>query len=221
MLVVVLSALAVISPLIVLRWPAGLLLHRWRLPVLIWGALLIQIVAVEVPLPRGFAPVVHVLTYVVAFAFLWINRSVRGAVIVGAGALSNGVTIALNGGVLPASRAAVEAAGVDPDLAFANTAVVDHPVLPWLGDVFAWPAPLPLANTFSVGDVLIVVGVFVAAWAGARRFGAPAVEAPPGASSAAPAVPAAPAAPASPTSAASASAGEETPSSASTSSPDA
>ena len=212
MLVVVLSALAVVSPLIALRWPAGLLLHRWRLPVLIWGALAIQIVAVEVPLPRGFAPVVHVLTYVVAFAFLWINRSVRGAVVVGAGALSNGVTIALNGGVLPASRAAVEAAGVDPDLAFANTAVLEHPVLPWLGDVFAWPAPLPLANTFSVGDVLIVVGVFVAAWAGSRRFGATAVEAPSGAW---------PASPASAASAASASVGEDAPSSASTEIPDA
>jgi hypothetical protein len=39
-------------------------------------------------------------------------------------------------------------------------------VLPWLGDVFAWPAPLPLANTFSVGDLVIVLGVVVAAWTG-------------------------------------------------------
>jgi len=179
MLVVVLSALAVVSPLVALRWPAGLLLYRWRLPVLIWGALALQIVAIEVELPSGLAPVVHVLTYVAAFVFLWINRSVMGAVVVGVGALANGVTIALNGGVLPASRGAVEAAGIDRDIAFANTAVLEHPVLPWLGDVFAWPAPLPLANTFSVGDVLIVGGVGVAAWVGSRRVGAAGVEAAP------------------------------------------
>ena len=183
MLVVVLSAFGVLSPLVSLRWPAGLLLHRWRLPMLIWGALAIQIVAVEVPLPDRVAPVVHVVTYVAAFAFLWINRSVRGAAIVGAGALSNGITIVLNGGVLPASRVAVEAAGGGPDLAFANTAVLENPVLPWLGDVFAWPAPLPLANTFSVGDVLIVLGVFVAAWSGSRRLGTAAVAPTPGAAS--------------------------------------
>jgi hypothetical protein len=172
MLVVAMCALAVVSPLVALRWPAGLLLHRMTWPMLIWAALLLQIVVVEVALPPGFAPLLHVLTYAAAFAFLWLNRRVRGALIIGAGAALNGVTIALNGGTLPASRGAVAAAGLDSEAAFANSAVVDNPVLPWLGDVFAWPTPLPLANTFSVGDVLIVVGVWVAAWSGTRRFGA-------------------------------------------------
>ncbi|MHB1490937.1 MAG: DUF5317 family protein, partial [Cellulomonas sp.] len=101
---------------------------------------------------------------------LWMNRHIPGALLVGAGAASNGITIALNSGVLPASRAAITAAGIDPHLAFANTAVLNHPVLPWLGDVFAWPAPLPLANTFSIGDILIVLGVIIATWTGTRRI---------------------------------------------------
>jgi hypothetical protein len=129
------------------------------------------VVVVQVELPPGVAPVLHVCTYVAALAFVWLNRRVRGVIIVGVGAALNGITIALNGGTLPASRAAAEAAGFDPELAFANSAVVEDPVLPWLGDVFAWPAPLPLANTFSVGDVLIVLGVWVAAWSGTRRLG--------------------------------------------------
>ena len=170
MLVVALGVLGVLSPLVALRWPAGLLLHRWRWPALIWAALAFQVVVLEVGMPEGFAPVLHVLTYAVALGFLWLNRALGGAIVVGAGTFSNGLTIALNGGVLPASAAAVDAAGRDPDLAFANTAVVNNPVLPWLGDIFAWPAPMPLANTFSVGDVLIVAGVFVAAWSGARRL---------------------------------------------------
>lgn len=171
MLVLALAVAAVASPLIVLRWPAGLLLNRWRLPWLIWVALVLQAVVIRVHMPDGVAPVLHVVTYIAAAAFLWMNRRAAGALIVGAGALSNGVTIALNGGTLPASARAVAAAGTGSNSTFDNTAVLEHPVLPWLGDVFAWPAPLPLANTFSVGDVLIVIGVFVAAWSGTRPIG--------------------------------------------------
>ncbi len=171
MLVLALCVLAVVSPLAALRWPEGLLLHRWRWPLLIWAALALQVVAVEVGMPEALAATLHVFTYVVALGFLWLNRRAAGVWIVGAGAFLNGLTIAINGGVLPASAAAVASAGIEPDLAFANSAVLEHPVLPWLGDVFAWPAPLPLANVFSVGDVVIVIGVFVAAWTGTRRLG--------------------------------------------------
>ncbi len=172
MLVLALCVLALVSPLFALRWPAGLLLHRWRFPLLIWAALALQVVAVEVPMPRALAATLHIFTYVVALGFLWVNRRAAGVWVVAAGAFSNGLTIALNGGVLPARAGAVASAGIDPDLAFANSAVLEHPVLPWLGDVFAWPAPLPLANVFSLGDIVIVVGVFVAAWTGTRRLGA-------------------------------------------------
>jgi hypothetical protein len=181
MLVVALGVVAVASPLFALRWPAGLLLHRWRWSLLIWAALAVQVVAVEVRLPEVLAATLHVLTYVVALGFLWVNRRAAGAWVVAAGAFLNGLAIALNGGVLPASAGAVASAGLDLDPAFSNSAVLEHPVLPWLGDVFAWPAPLPLANTFSVGDVLVVIGVVVAAWTGTRRLGA--AEPPPAAES--------------------------------------
>jgi hypothetical protein len=39
--------------------------------------------------------------------------------------------------------------------------VVDGSALSWLGDVFAVPDSWPLSNVFSVGDVLIAVGLFV------------------------------------------------------------
>ncbi|MFW7415335.1 DUF5317 family protein [Demequina sp. SO4-18] len=177
MLLLAVCALIVLSPLLVGRWPAGLLMHPWRWPILVWASLLLQVVIMQVAALHGIAPVLHILTYVAAGTFLWLNRAMPGALIVGVGALSNGVTIALNGGVLPARAGAVSAAGLDTGDEFANSAVVADPVLPWLGDVFAWPEPLPLANTFSVGDVVIVVGVSVAAWVGTRRIGAPAPEA--------------------------------------------
>ncbi len=171
MLVAVASLLALLSPVIAGRWPAGVLLHRWRWPVLVWAAVAAQLAVITMELPGALAPILHVLTYAAAVAFLWLNRRVVGAWVVAAGALLNGIVIALNGGTLPASASAVAAAGLDHDAAFANSAVLEHPVLLWLGDVFAWPAPLPLANTFSVGDVVIAVGVGVVAWKGSRRFG--------------------------------------------------
>lgn len=170
MLLLAACALALLSPLLAGRWPAALLLHRWRWPLLIWATLAIQVVVVEVPLPGGLAPVLHVVTYLVALGFVWANRHIPRILLVAAGAAANGITIALNNGVLPASAGAAAAAGIDPHTAFANSAVVDHPTLPWLGDVFAWPAPLPLANTFSVGDVLIVLGILLAAWTGTRHL---------------------------------------------------
>ncbi len=171
MLLIAASFLALLSPLVVGRWPAGVLLHRWRWAWLVWVALALQVVVVQVELPESLAPVLHVATYGAALVFLIANRRLRGVLLVAVGAALNGVTIALNGGTLPASADAVAATGVDRDAAFANSAVVHDPVLPWLGDVFAWPAPLPLANTFSVGDIVIVLGVVVVAWSGTRRIG--------------------------------------------------
>lgn len=170
MLVLALGAIGVLSPLLAWRWPAGLLLNRWRWPLLIWATLILQFIALQVAMPAGLAAAIHIGTYASAVVFLWLNRTFPGVIIVGLGALSNGIVIALNGGTLPASAEAVERAGLADQEDFANSAVLENPVLPWLGDVFAWPAPLPLANTFSVGDVLIVVGVFVAAWSRSQRI---------------------------------------------------
>ena len=171
MLLLAACVLALLSPLLAGRWPATVLLHRWRWTPLIWATLLLQVAVIEVPLPGVIAPVLHVMTYLPVLAFLWANRAIRTVLLVAVGTASNGITIALNGGVLPASRRAVAAAAIDPHAAFANSAVVADPRLAWLGDVFAWPAPMVFANTFSVGDVLIAVGVLSAAWTGTRRLG--------------------------------------------------
>jgi len=129
----------------------------WLVPL----ALGLQILVISV-VPTADARVlaaVHVGTYGLAGVFIWRNRVVPGLVVLGAGAAANGVTIALNGGVLPASADALQRSGfqVDPG-EFTNSGVLPDPVLPWLGDVLWVPAGWPLANVFSVGDVLIVAG---------------------------------------------------------------
>jgi hypothetical protein len=162
---------ALLFPLLLGRGLRGLLRIRLRALSLVWAALLTQVVVVEVPMPHSLAVVTHLASYLLAAAFLWLNRALRGLPLVALGAACNGVTIALNGGTLPASAQAVRRAGISAEDEFLNSAVLPDPVLPWLGDVFAWPQPLPLANVFSVGDVLIVAGVGLVSWRVSRPRG--------------------------------------------------
>jgi len=171
-LVVVAALLALLSPLAGLRAP-GALLRDWRAAPVAWVALALQVLVIEVGVAATLAPVLHLASYGLAATFLWANRASRPLWLLSAGATSNGVTILLNGGVLPSSAAATAAAGFEPDVAFLNSAVLPDPVLPWLGDVFAWPAPMPLANTFSIGDVVVVAGVVALAWSGSRPLRQP------------------------------------------------
>jgi hypothetical protein len=63
---------------------------------------------------------------------------------------------------MPARAGALRAAGrAVTGTEFANSATLSHPRLAWLGDVAAVPKGVPLANVFSVGDVLIVLGALV------------------------------------------------------------
>lgn len=132
----------------------------WLLPVAL--GLQVLVITVAPDLPRPFAVGVHLVTYLLAAGFLWSNRRAAGLVLLAVGAAANGVVIAVNGGTLPASEAALRRAGLPADLeVFTNSAPLESARLAWLGDVFAVPAGVPFANVFSVGDVLILAG---AAW---------------------------------------------------------
>jgi hypothetical protein len=165
----VLGLLLVLSPLL-----AGGRLGRFadltiRRAWVLFLALMAQIVIIEVIPGANHAVLsaVHLATYAAAGWFVWSNRDIPGLWLVGLGAVSNGVTIALNGGTLPASRSALATAGIHQNKGdFLNSTTLAHPHLGVLGDVFAIPAGWPLANVFSVGDALILLGL---AW-GAHRI---------------------------------------------------
>jgi Family of unknown function (DUF5317) len=161
-LVLVATALALLSARLLGGRPSLLVRVRLRASWVPLVALLMQVVILQVVQagPRPLLVGIHILTYVMAAGFIWLNRSVPGLILIAAGAVFNGVTIALNDGTLPASASALAAAHIHKDpTVFLNSGKVAHPVLGFLGDVFAWPAPLPFANTFSVGDLLVVAGV--------------------------------------------------------------
>jgi Family of unknown function (DUF5317) len=128
-------------------------------------------VLIVVVVPEGDTAVhriVHLLTYALAAACLLRNLDLRFLWVVGVGGLLNLVAIAANGGVMPASRGALAAAGLEVQSGeFANSDVVEGAHVAFLGDVFAVPAGWPGANVFSLGDVLMLVGVFLAVHAAA------------------------------------------------------
>jgi uncharacterized protein DUF5317 len=128
---------------------------RFRRPWLLWAALALQVFLF---MPGGPAwPAVHLISYALAGAFVWSNRHIPYLWLPCVGGLLNVAAITANGGTMPARAAAEAAAGLTAS-GPANSSVVAHPHIAFLGDVFAIPASWPLHNVFSVGDVILVVG---------------------------------------------------------------
>jgi hypothetical protein len=136
---------------------------RWRAGWALGAALALQVLAmVVVPGSTDGHRGAHLASYALGAGFVWANRATPGVLLAGAGGGLNAIAITANGGVMPASRTALEAAGLDPAAeGFQNSAALAHPHLSWLGDVLAIPAGVPLANVFSVGDVLLLAGAAV------------------------------------------------------------
>jgi hypothetical protein len=166
MLVLVLCIFALVTPAFFGGKLSRLAYVRFKAWWILVVALLAQIVIIEVfpEADRHLLEAVHIATYVAAGVFVAINWRIPGLLVIAAGGAMNGITIALNDGQLPASKAALQMAGIHVAKGeFINSGIVKDPVLPLLGDVFVWPEPFPLANVFSFGDALIVIGVFVGA----------------------------------------------------------
>ena len=110
------------------------------------------------------------MSYALAVAFLFVNRRVTGLWIVALGGGLNLAAIAANHGVMPATNAALRYAGREVvTVGFSNSNAVAHARLAFLGDVFAVPKGFPLANVFSIGDVLLVLGIGVILHVAARK----------------------------------------------------
>jgi Family of unknown function (DUF5317) len=130
----------------------------------VFVALAVQVLIISVlpPTWHTLEAAVHVLTYVGALAVIALNWRIPGMVVIGVGTFCNGFTIAINGGTLPASAAADAAVNFHKhDRGLANSAVLAHPHLAWLGDRFASPVFLPLRNVMSIGDLLILAGAIL------------------------------------------------------------
>lgn len=108
-------------------------------------------------LPHGLRSPLHLLSYGLLILFAAANVRIRALVPLLAGLATNAAAIAANGGEMPVSRSALAAAGLGSVDGSNVSLHADR--LRFLGDVFALPSRLPLANVFSVGDILIAFGM--------------------------------------------------------------
>lgn len=154
---------------------------RLRWAWLAVAGLLIQVVLFTPTgdaLAGSLAPAIYVGSTGIVLIAVLRNIRLPGMPIVALGALSNMIAIASNGGAMPAGPAALAAAGLAGPGQHTNSVVLENPAFEPLTDIYAIPAGLPFANVFSVGDVLLGIGIVIVIAAAMRR---PAPEAAPAA----------------------------------------
>jgi Family of unknown function (DUF5317) len=137
---------------------------RIRRPEPLLAAFGLQLLSVYVisDAPSELLNALHLASYAGTAVTAAANLRVPGLAVVVLGGLCNFAAIAANGGVMPARQGALETAGLATESTrWVSSLVVDDARLAFLGDVFAVPSSWPMANVFSVGDILIVAGAFV------------------------------------------------------------
>lgn len=153
--------------------PAGLAELRFRWPWLFVGGLLVQVVLFSGPVSErvgDLGPLLYVASTAVVLSAVLSNRAIPGMLIVAVGAACNFAAIVANGGYMPADPGAMAALDkVDPTV-YSNSSIIANPALAPLTDTFALPHWLPYANVFSIGDVVIAIGVVLTIVLAMRRL---------------------------------------------------
>jgi hypothetical protein len=106
-------------------------------------------------------PALYVISTLFVGAAVVRNVRLPGMPLIILGAASNMAAILANNGFMPASPEALASLGKVAPVIYSNSSVVARPALELLTDRFALPRWVPAANVFSVGDVVLGVGVVV------------------------------------------------------------
>ena len=109
--------------------------------------------------PAALETGIHILSYGFLVFFAMSNARTKVLLPLFAGMAANAVAIVANGGKMPVSPDAARAAGIE--VGAHSNVQLGGDRLTFLGDVFALPHQLPFANVFSVGDLLIGIGMMV------------------------------------------------------------
>jgi hypothetical protein len=142
-----------------------------------WGALAVAGLLVQAvlftpaggALAGGLVPLLYVASTAAVLVAVLANLRIPGMALVVLGSVSNLAAVVANGGSMPADPAALALAGFSGPGENTNSVVVAQPALQPLTDIYAVPAWVPFANVFSVGDVLIAIGIVIAIVAAMRR----------------------------------------------------
>ncbi len=156
------------------RRPAGLTEMRFRWSGLALAGLIVQLLLFLPPVAERIGPAgsaIYVASSGLVLLAVLANLAVPGLKLAAVGAAANLLAIAANGGYMPASAQALAALGKGVGRAYSNSAVMPDPVLGGLTDIWAMPAWMPFANVFSIGDLLIALGIGYAIWHAMRPAG--------------------------------------------------
>lgn len=133
---------------------------RWA-PLIVIG-LAVQIALFSTPLTDrvgDLGPMIYVGSTAAVVAAILANRRLRGMLLLAIGAFSNLAAIVANGGYMPADPGAMASLAKGAPTTYSNSAILADPALRPLTDIFALPSWLPFANVFSLGDILIGIGL--------------------------------------------------------------
>jgi hypothetical protein len=110
---------------------------------------------------------IHLISYSLLFAGIYFNRKIPAFKLIFIGVLLNFIVIMANGGHMPVSGETMINIGlVDNMEAIRDGKIITHTlinektVFKYLGDIFALGKPYPRPKIFSVGDVIMALGVF-------------------------------------------------------------
>jgi hypothetical protein len=144
--------------------PAGLADLRNRWPWAMAVGLAAQLLLFSTPLNDrvgDLGPAIYVASTAFVVAAIVANRRITGMGVVALGAMSNLVAIVANRGFMPADPGAMASLGRTAIDGYSNSALLPDPALRPLTDIFALPSWVPFANVFSIGDVIIGLGVAI------------------------------------------------------------
>jgi hypothetical protein len=138
---------------------------RLRFLHVLFALLVVQVVIFSplgASLPRGI-PYFYMASLLVGALVVWLNRTLPGFRQLLAGLIANLLVITINGGYMPVSMLARTVAGMTPFAGVYNNGIemTSSTLLWFLGDLIPLPGWLPLSNVFSVGDLLISLGIVV------------------------------------------------------------
>jgi hypothetical protein len=151
------------------------LTFRWRWAVL--AGIVTQVLLFSTPLNKVVGPLgppIYVGSTALVLAAILVNWRVTGMPLIALGAVSNLTAIVANRGFMPADPGAMASLGQTISDAYSNSVIVRDPALRPLTDIFALPGWLPFANVYSIGDVLIGIGVVIVIVTAMRAASSPA-----------------------------------------------
>jgi hypothetical protein len=192
----VLLLYAIVAGLIVGRLLGGRLLNLAAVHFVWWqlalAGMAVQLLLFGSPVQDrigDLGPVIYVASTFMVLAALLRNLRLPGLAVIGVGAALNLVAIVTNGGYMPSAPEAWLALTGSASLpvdGYTNVILAGPDTrLLFLGDIFVFPRPLPMATVFSVGDAIIAVGAVIFLVTAMRR---PAGEPAPAATTSAPTV---------------------------------